>query len=277
MIKRYYLFLLFFCSSSIVTIAQSSLHDVVNDYLRNYQISGYQPRDRMGLDSLRADESAHELYVYANEPFCSQPFTPQSVRTIYDDIQHRLPAPYNTYRLSIYNKKLQLIEDLIPNIYRSGNQDATRLWGKLDYQGWPWVKNTSRPYTITKGLQNRHLFIWPSHGRYYKEGAWQWQRPYLYCTTEDLFTQSFVFPYLFPMLERAGAIVASPRERDYQTHESVVDNDNPKQQGLYAESSQSDAQWQVSADSCGFAMNESLLNDESKPFSSGTYRMVPTP
>ena len=128
MIKRYYLFLLFFCSSSIVTIAQSSLHDVVNDYLRNYQISGYQPRDRMGLDSLRADESAHELYVYANEPFCSQPFTPQSVRTIYDDIQHRLPAPYNTYRLSIYNKKLQLIEDLIPNIYRSGNQDATRLW-----------------------------------------------------------------------------------------------------------------------------------------------------
>lgn len=276
MIKRYYLFLLFFCSSSIVTIAQSSLHDVVNDYLRNYQISGYQPRDRMGLDSLRADESAHELYVYANEPFCSQPFTPQSVRTIYDDIQHRLPAPYNTYRLSIYNKKLQLIEDLIPNIYRSGNQDATRLWGKLDYQGWPWVKNTSRPYTITKGLQNRHLFIWPSHGRYYKEGAWQWQRPYLYCTTEDLFTQSFVFPYLFPMLERAGAIVASPRERDYQTHESVVDNDNPKRQGLYAESSQSDAQWQVSADSCGFAMNESLLNDESKPFSSGTYRMVPT-
>lgn len=52
-----------------MTIAQSSLHDVVNDYLRNYQISGYQPRDRMGLDSLRADESAHELYVYANEPF----------------------------------------------------------------------------------------------------------------------------------------------------------------------------------------------------------------
>ena len=31
-----------------------------------------------------------------------------------------------------------------------------------------------------------------------------------FCTTEDLFTQSFVIPYIIPMLENAGAIVYTP-------------------------------------------------------------------
>lgn len=274
MIKKISFFLFAVSCLPFVMHAQISLHDVVRNYLSNYQVSGYQPRSRMGLDSLQTDDAAHEVFIFANESFCSQPFTQQSVRSIYADLQRRLPAPYNTYRLSIYDKKRQLIENLVPNIYRQGEQDASRLWGKVNYQGQPWVINTSRAYRITKGLQNRHLFIWPSHGRYYKDGAWQWQRPYLYCTTEDLFTQSFVYPYLFPMLERAGAIVATPRERDYQTHEAVVDNDNPNRQGLYDDLSQSDAQWQASVDSSGFAMPNGLLADDVNPFRGGTYRMA---
>lgn len=263
------------CASIVSLHAQKSpVHDAVNRYLRNYKLSGYQPLDRMGMDSLRTDDAQHELRIYANEPFCSQPFTPQSVSTIYTDLQRLLPAPYNTYRLSIYNKKQQLIEDLVPNIFRTGGEDASRLWGTIDYQGKPWVENTSRPYKVTAGLQNRHLFIWPSHGRYYKEGHWQWQRPYLFCTTEDLFTQSFVLPYLFPMLENAGAIVGCPRERDYQTHEAVVDNDSPNRQGRYTETVQPDAQWQASADSAGFASAATLLTDDVQPFKSGTYRSI---
>ena len=181
--------IMFHLGSSSV-LAQSDLSSIVRSYIRSYKLAGYQPRDIMSLDSLRADDSLHEIYIYANEPFCSQPFTPQNVNRIYADIQRRLPAPYNTYRLSIYNKKHQLIEELIPNIMREGAQDASRLWGSISYKGLPWVENTSRPYRITSGLQKRHLFIWPSHGRYYKEGSWQWQRPYLFCTTEDMFTQS---------------------------------------------------------------------------------------
>ena len=85
------------------------------------------------------------------------------------------------------------------------------------------------------GLQNRHLSIWASHGRYYsqRDGRWMWQRPYLFCTTEDLFTQSFVVPFLIPMLENAGAIVYSPRERAWQKEEVIVDNDSPALNGIY--------------------------------------------
>ncbi len=273
MLKKIVLIALCLSCQVLVGWAQTSVHDVVTQYLSNYKVSGYQPNDRMALDSLQADEALHEVRIYANEPFCSQPFTPQIVDNIYNELQRRLPAPYNTYHLAIYNKKQQLIEDLVPNIYRTSDRDEARLWGKIDYQGRPWVENTSRPYRVSKGLQNRHLFIWPSHGRYYKEGSWQWQRPYLYCTTEDMFTQSFVFPYLFPMLENAGAVVVSPRERDYQTHEAVVDNDANTAQGSYVEVSQNDAAWSSSADSTGFA-SIGLLNDASLPFASGTYRMA---
>ena len=81
------------------------LRSTVHNYIRNYQLAGYQPRDAMSLDSVRADDQQHEVRIYANEPFCSQPFTPESVKRIYADIQRRLPAPYNTYHLAIFNKK----------------------------------------------------------------------------------------------------------------------------------------------------------------------------
>ncbi len=252
--------------------AQTDVQTAVSGYFSSYSLAGYKPANAMRTDSVRIDDERHELRVYANESFCSQPFTPQSVGRIYAELQRRLSAPYNTYRLTVTNGKGQLIEDLVPNILRQTGQDETRLWGKINYTGQPWVENTSLPYKVTRGLKGRHLFIWPSHGRYYKAGTWQWQRPHLFCTTEDIFTQSFVYPFLFPMLENAGAVVACPRERDWQTHESVVDNDNPQRQGVYAETVQDEAAWTSSADSLGFAPQNSLLVDGVNPFRQGTYR-----
>ena len=107
-------------------------------------------------------------------------------------------------------------------------QTGKASWGRTNYEDAPWVKNVSRPNEITDGLQNRHLSVWSSHGRYYdaKKGGWRWQRPILFGTTEDLYTQTIVLPYLIPMLENAGAIVYSPRERNWQRNEIIVDNDN---------------------------------------------------
>ena len=42
---------------------------------------------------------------------------------------------------------------------------------------------------------------------------------------EDIYTQSYVLPFLIPMLENAGAYVMTPRERDTQIHEVISDND----------------------------------------------------
>ena len=78
-----------------------------------------------------------------------------------------------------------------------------------------------------RGLSGRHIAIWQSHGRYYeiKTDRWEWQRAALHRTVEDLYTQSYVLPFLIPMLENAGACVMTPRERDTQSFEVVCDND----------------------------------------------------
>lgn len=83
----------------------------------------------------------------------------------------------------------------------------------------PWTRNISSPWHPSQGLQGEHLCVWASHGKYLKQatGQWTWQRPALFCTTEDLLTPSFVYPFLIPMLEKAGAVVWTPRERDRQT------------------------------------------------------------
>lgn len=120
-------------------------------------------------------------------------------------------------------------------LLHANGQSLDASWGKNEYKGKPWVENISKPNIISEGLNGRHLSIWASHGRYFdiSKQLWKWQRPNLFGTTEDLFTQTIVIPYLFPMLENAGAVVVSPRERDWQKNEIIVDNDNDKT--FYAE------------------------------------------
>ena len=148
-----------------------------------------------------------------------------------------------------------------------------RAWGDIDYKGDPWVSNASRPHRITEGLQNRHIAVWASHGRYYDQNKnmWKWQRPSLFATTEDLFTQTIVVPYLIPMLENAGANVFSPRERDWQPHEIIVDNDDVEVSPHYSEYS-TGKKWK-DAKTQGFAIHRGLnYRDRENPFEAGTAR-----
>lgn len=281
---RKFLLLFAFCTALIVSArsyipesnqsiqSEQQLKSCLKQYFCTYRLAGYQPARPMDLDSFRVDDLGHTLTVYPSEAFISQPFTLEVVKAIYDGLQRRLPAPWNAYKLLISSSKSVAIEDLIPNILRGAKADKNRLWGDVDYRGLPWVSFPGRPYSVSAGLQGRHLYIYPSHGCYVKQGSWQWQRPRLYCTTEDLFTQSFVYPFLFPMLEKAGAIVYSARERDIQTQEALVDNDSPNRQGRYEEQSAGDAPWAASPASMGFASVGSLLTDTTRCFSSGTYR-----
>ena len=155
-------------------------------------------------------------------------------------------------------------------IYDEANSGA---WQGIDYDDDPWVFNVSRPYFVTAGLQNRHLSLWASHGRYYyaDRDVWKWQRPNLFCTNEDLFTQTIVVPYLIPMLQNAGAIVFTPRERDWQTNEIVIDNDDAVKSVYYFEKEAS-KRWKK-CDSLGFA-NRYRLKDGENPFRMGTVRQA---
>lgn len=151
-----------------------------------------------------------------------------------------------------------------------------QTWGDIEYNGEPWVDNVSRPYKITRGLKDRHIALWASHGRYYdqNEGRWQWQRPTLFCTNEDLFTQTIVVPYLIPMLENAGAVVYTPRERDWQRNEVIVDNDDHTSLVNYLETGLRQP-WTTTPLS-GFALHAGNYIDGENPFEAGTARMAET-
>ena len=146
----------------------------------------------------------------------------------------------------------------------------------VEYKGQSWVFNSSKPFIITKGLQNKHLSIWASHGRYFNlaKNRWEWQRPNLFCTNEDLFTQTIVVPYLIPMLERAGAVVFTPRERDWQKQEIIIDNDDAEKLPYYTEINVGH-EWR-DAGIAGFAFINRITSDGQNPFKTGTTRMVKT-
>lgn len=152
---------------------------------------------------------------------------------------------------------------------------SKQTWGKTEYKGKAWTTNVSQTNKITKGLQNRHISLWASHGRYYdkKKNIWKWQRPNLFCTTEDLYTQTIVIPYLIPMLQNAGAIVFTPRERDWQKNEVIVDNDTHRAP-YYLERNMSGNNWQTL--SGGFAQYRPIYYDNENPFTDGSARMAKT-
>ena len=164
-----------------------------------------------------------------------------------------------------------LLTAAIMQIKVSAQEAAT--WGDIDYDDEPWVQNVSRPNEISHGLQGRHLSIWASHGRYYdqQKGFWKWQRPLLFGTTEDLFTQTIVVPYLIPMLENAGAVVFTPRERDWQRNEVIVDNDDTTPYQYMEQAVGHD--W-VTTPEPGFARHEGTYYDGENPFAAGTARMA---
>ena len=153
-------------------------------------------------------------------------------------------------------------------------QNIWGTWGNIDSDIAPWVRNTSRPNTIKAGLDGRHISLWASHGRYYDQdkGFWKWQRPNLFGTTEDLFTQTIVIPYLIPMLENAGCYVFTPRERDWQKQECIVDNDFCYPGGTLM--TLNDRKHDVLL--TGFKMHDGVYIDGENPFAAGTALSVKT-
>ena len=131
------------------------------------------------------------------------------------------------------------------------------------------------------GLSGRHLALWQSHGRYWEADTerWEWQRSANHTTIEDVYTQSYVLPFLIPMLENAGAVVLTPRERDTQVHEVVCDNDpafpGPREGLLRQEGSfQEKGAWADAG--CGFADARERYSGYENPFTMGTARQTRT-
>ena len=126
------------------------------------------------------------------------------------------------------------------------------------------------------GLDGSNIAMWQSHGWYFEPSLnrWEWQRARIFETVEDLYTQSYVLPFLMPMLENAGAYVLSPRERDFNVNEVIVDADGGLAQANYSEKS-GDQKWS-NAQVKGFAYRNAILKDVENPFEEGSVRVVNT-
>lgn len=274
--KKIIVFLLCLTVSANFLFAQDIERNVkerLTDYFNKYTATAKISTPKLNSFDINYDRKT--IAIYASESFAYQPFRPETVEYIYNQVKELLPGPVHYYQLTIYADG-KPIEDLVPNFYRNKKKDKERLSLNIDYKGAPWVKNISRPNEISRGLQDRHIAIWQSHGNYFKndKNEWGWQRPRLFCTTEDMFTQSFVLPYVIPMLENAGAIVYTPRERDTQKNEIIVDNDTPNA-SLYLEVGSKKANW-TNAPVRGFAQKKTIYKEGENPFTDGTCRFIPT-
>ena len=273
-----------FCLFGISVLSAQGVDKTVSRALADYFKSYTSDRTQLKFSALDrrknnivVNNKAKKVIIYANEAFAGQAFTPEVVDKIYADIRAILPKKLRGYKIEVVYKG-RSIEERVPNIYRAGKDvDESRIWGSVRYDGAPWVKDASRPFDITSGLDGRHIALWQSHGRYYYADGdfWKWQRPLLYCTTEDLLTQSIVVPLLMPMLENAGALVYTPRERDWQTNCVIADNDLCiGKKTRYGESETRENKWRTRAN--GYAPLKSVYYDMDDPFSMGSSRCVQT-
>lgn len=270
--KRYTSFLAGFFLLGFSVFAQNAetnLKNRINDYFKelNIPISLASPAQAK-VERLIIEDEKKSVRIYGDELFSSISFSDKTVDKIYKDVRKLLPEKYKGYELSILGVNYP-IEKMIPNS-RARKKDSEKLWKRKDKDR-IWVTQESPKPDFTKGLQNRHFSVWASHGRYYRQesGIWKWQRPNLFCTNEDLLTQTFVIPYLIPMLENAGAYVFSPRERNWQKNEVIVDNDRPNDNGVFEMVNKRHA-W-TNGPQRGFSCSPNQqLSDGENPFCMGT-------
>lgn len=187
------------------------------------------------------------------------------------------PEKYRKYKVGeIYSRRVSLTNLVTPVLTGDGKPADSRQKVKKPQEA-PAIVTALDRRSHDKGLKGRHIAVWQSHGRYYDgtEDRWQWQRPCLFQTCEDMFTQSFVLPFLVPMLENAGAYVMLPRERDTQVNEVIVDNDSTWLDGTVRNM----AGWEGAARGTGEYSEDGAWKDAGKGFADRkeTYAGLETP
>lgn len=255
----------------------SYVYKRVDEFLKSAIKSGepvFVPPNTL-IDSIKINSKEKHINIYFSEHFSYIPFRKDNVELIYEKMSGELGFWLRKYTFTIYSLE-KPIEELIPNFYRTSvdEYDESRLPIQFERPK-PIVRNIDEPLKPEKGLYNYNIALWHSHGWYYnnEKERWEWQRPRLFQTVEDMLTMSFTIPYLVPMLENAGANVFLPRERDLQTNEVIVDNDSRGDSNLYKETSfDSNYVWQNGEP--GFASKVLPYTSGVNPFELGSYRYI---
>lgn len=214
-----------------------------------------------------------ELDFYFTESLGDYPLRPGDVKWFRSQIKNLFPSRYRRYGLGeIRSRKVDInLLEVAPLTF--DGKPAHSQHRTDSPQNAERIVRESGAQEFSKGMSGRTIALWQSHGRYFTGGdkGWQWQRPCLFQTVEDMFTQSFVLPYLVPMLENAGAYVMLPRERDFQTNEIIADNESTLGgRGTYRY--QETGKWKDAG--TGFADLQETYRRSDLPFTMGSARMT---
>lgn len=229
----------------------------------------FQDWQHLGIitfDSVSVQPENNLVQLFLSIPGSYIPIREKNLRNFTNSIKEQLGKKFRNYNIQFFTDG-QEIESLIPNYYRTTLEIDTSRLSRISSNITPLVKKVGEPTSLF-GLDDKHIALWHSHGRYYesKLDRWEWQRARLHTTVEDIFPITFVLPYLTPMLENSGATVFIPRERDLQTNEVIVDNDGSNGNSEIKISGFEP----VTINRAGFAIKDTLYSGEN-PFLLGSY------
>ncbi|HAH23242.1 MAG TPA: hypothetical protein DCL77_05715, partial [Prolixibacteraceae bacterium] len=223
-------------------------------------------------DTVLVDQASKKVLLVMKDMFSYIPFRTENTLQFTDEFKGLLGRRFRSYSVSIETMGKE-IHELIPNCYRDQTlaPDRTRLSNQAPPR-LPIVRNMSGGIQFPAGLYNRNIALWHSHGWYYENtlDRWEWQRARLFMTVEDLWTMSFVVPYITPMLENAGARVFLPRERDSQRNEIIIDEDGSSKGSVYQEKGHDF----LSGSEKGFGLKVPFLMEGENPFQMGETRQM---
>lgn len=270
--KRLYISILILCGLFFTSSAQNSITMDFQPVCDSLDVLMKQNRDVKGQLMLKnVMKRGDQLDIYFTESLGDYPWREGEPEWFRKQLRSLFPEKYRNYKLGrIFSNRVAV--DRLPTSelgfdgYPSGDKFRTEEPANEH----PLVKRLDFP-SAAKGLDGRTIALWQSHGRYFDQGtgSWIWQRPPLFQTVEDMFTQGFVLPYLVPMLENAGAYVMLPRERDTQIHEIIVDSDVTDEAYGTSEYTE-DGKWKDAG--AGFAAFKPVYTGTENPFTMGSAR-----
>lgn len=233
----------------------NNVQQVVKAFLPDNMLIGQLKANSVTLDG-------DDVVVDLSENFADVPFTVASIAQFKNDVKAALGTEYAGRDI-----KLTIAGNDIDNYFSSFEMDYKRRHS-------PFISEQDQHRHYKKGLDGNIVAVWPSHGWYFEPylNRWEWQRARMFQTVEDMYTHSYMIPYIMPMLENAGAYVWDARERDTHNFGAVVDNDGGQAQSGYHEHNGKN-KWEAGQQS-GFAYARSEYKDYENPFTEGTYRQV---
>jgi hypothetical protein len=251
--------------SVAAALRRVTLVEVAGSYVK---VEGIKLLGQEEQSDTTSDDSAKPVMeIRASQELAFYPMREPSIERLYEAVRGVLPNDFKDYELRLFAGG-RAVEKLVPQYFMQEREEASFT----NSASQPLITRVSRLSQPKRGLRNRHIALWQSHGRYFNNntGEWSWQRARLWETVEDLYTQSYVVPFLLPMLERAGASVLLPRERSMRCEEIIIDNDKGVNSTTYTET----GEW--SRAGAGFAHIKQSYPSGHNPFTDGSARMIET-